>query len=82
MRIVVSKISVDTLPLFLTVAAIAISDSQSSELERKSSELNPSKAIQAGIVIEEGKQPIRGSPQDKAKELALSAYHERLARRS
>jgi transposase len=41
-----------------------------------------SKAAQIGIVIEEGKQPIRGSPQDKAKELALSAYHERLARRS
>lgn len=41
-----------------------------------------SKAAQIGIVIEEGKQPIRGSPQDKTKELALSAYHERLARRS
>ncbi|MBD2528024.1 hypothetical protein H6G97_00020 [Nostoc flagelliforme FACHB-838] len=41
-----------------------------------------SKAAQAGIMIEAGKQPIRGSPQDKAKELSLSAYHERLARRS
>ncbi|BAY29339.1 hypothetical protein NIES2107_11800 [Nostoc carneum NIES-2107] len=41
-----------------------------------------SKAAQAGIMIEAGKQPIRGSPQDKAKELALSAYHDRLARRS
>lgn len=34
-------------------------------------------AAKAGIVIEEKKQPIRGSPQDKAKELALSAYHAR-----
>lgn len=41
-----------------------------------------SKTAQVGIMIEEGKQPIRGSPQDKAKELALSAYHERLAKRS
>ncbi|BAY69240.1 type V CRISPR-associated protein Cas12k [Anabaena sp. FACHB-709] len=41
-----------------------------------------SKAAQIGIVIEEGKQPIRGSPQDKAKELALYAYSLRLARRS
>jgi transposase len=41
-----------------------------------------SKAAQVGIMIEEGKQPVRGSPQDKAKELALSAYHNRLARRS
>ncbi|MBW4561816.1 MAG: type V CRISPR-associated protein Cas12k [Mojavia pulchra JT2-VF2] len=39
-----------------------------------------SKAAQVGIMVEEGKQPIRGSPQDKAKELALSAYHNRLAR--
>lgn len=30
-------------------------------------------ATKAGIVIEENKQAIRGSPQDKAKELALSA---------
>ncbi|MEH1956434.1 type V CRISPR-associated protein Cas12k [Nostoc sp.] len=41
-----------------------------------------SKATQAGIVIEEGKQPVRGSPHEQAKELALSAYHDRLARRS
>jgi transposase len=41
-----------------------------------------SKAAQVGIMIEEGKQPVRGSPQDKAKELALSAYHLRLAKRS
>ncbi|MEH1850306.1 MAG: type V CRISPR-associated protein Cas12k [Nostoc sp.] len=41
-----------------------------------------SKAAQTGIVIEEGKQPIRGSPHEQAKELALSAYHDRLARRS
>lgn len=34
-------------------------------------------AAKAGIVIEENKQPIRASPQDKAKELALSAYHAR-----
>ncbi len=41
-----------------------------------------SKAAQAGIMIEGGKQPIRGSPNEKAKELAFSAYHLRLARRS
>ena len=41
-----------------------------------------SKAAQVGIVIEEGKQPVRGSPQDKAKELALSTYHLRLAKQS
>lgn len=41
-----------------------------------------SKGSQAGIVIEEGKQPVRGSPHEQAKELALSAYHDRLARRS
>ncbi|PSB34857.1 type V CRISPR-associated protein Cas12k [Chlorogloea sp. CCALA 695] len=41
-----------------------------------------SKATQMGIVIEEGKQPVRGSPQDKAQELALSAYKLRLARQS
>ncbi|MBG1271112.1 type V CRISPR-associated protein Cas12k [Nostoc sp. WHI] len=41
-----------------------------------------SKATQAGIVIEEGKQPVRGSPHEQAKELALSTYHDRLARRS
>ncbi|MBE9106248.1 type V CRISPR-associated protein Cas12k [Nostoc cf. edaphicum LEGE 07299] len=36
-----------------------------------------SQAVKAGIVIEESKQPIRGSPQEKAKELAISAYHSR-----
>ncbi|MEH2079225.1 MAG: type V CRISPR-associated protein Cas12k [Nostoc sp.] len=36
-----------------------------------------SSAVKAGIVIEESKQPIRGSPQEKAKELALAAYHSR-----
>lgn len=41
-----------------------------------------SKAAQAGIMIEGGKQPIRGSPNEKAKELAFSAYHLCLARRS
>ncbi len=33
-----------------------------------------SQASQAGIVIEEAKQPIRGSPQEKAKGLAIAAY--------
>ncbi|MGJ5629426.1 type V CRISPR-associated protein Cas12k [Nostoc sp. CALU 1950] len=36
-----------------------------------------SSAVKAGIVIEESKQPIRGSPQEKAKELAIAAYHSR-----
>jgi hypothetical protein len=36
-----------------------------------------SSAAKAGIVIEESKQPIRGSPQQKAKELAISAYNSR-----
>ncbi|QKQ73966.1 type V CRISPR-associated protein Cas12k [Nostoc sp. TCL240-02] len=36
-----------------------------------------SQAVKAGIVIEESKQPIRGSPQEKAKELAISAYYSR-----
>jgi hypothetical protein len=36
-----------------------------------------SSAVKAAIVIEESKQPIRGSPQEKAKELAISAYHSR-----
>ncbi|MEH2091649.1 type V CRISPR-associated protein Cas12k [Nostoc sp.] len=36
-----------------------------------------SQAAKIGIVIEEAKQPIRGSPQEKAKELAISAYHSR-----
>lgn len=41
-----------------------------------------SKAAQVEIVIEEGTQPVRGSPQDKAKELALSTYHLRLVKQS
>jgi hypothetical protein len=36
-----------------------------------------SSAAKAGIVIEESKQPIRGSPQEKAKELAIAAYNSR-----
>lgn len=36
-----------------------------------------SQAAKAGIVIEKSKQPIRGSPQEKAKELAIAAYHSR-----
>ncbi|BAY21190.1 hypothetical protein NIES2100_09390 [Calothrix sp. NIES-2100] len=36
-----------------------------------------SSAAKTGIVIEESKQPIRGSPQEKAKELAIAAYHSR-----
>lgn len=36
-----------------------------------------SSAAKVGIVIEESKQPIRGSPQEKAKELAIAAYHSR-----
>ncbi|MGI8503058.1 MAG: type V CRISPR-associated protein Cas12k [Hassallia sp.] len=38
-----------------------------------------SSAVKAGIVIEESKQPIRGSPQEKAKELAINAYQSRKA---
>lgn len=34
-------------------------------------------ASKVGIVIEQGEQPIRGSPQEKAKDMALSAYHAR-----
>ncbi|QOV23600.1 type V CRISPR-associated protein Cas12k [Anabaenopsis elenkinii] len=41
-----------------------------------------SKAAQVGIVIEEGKQPTRASPQDQAKELAFCAYHLRLTKHS
>nr|WP_232435837.1 type V CRISPR-associated protein Cas12k [Rivularia sp. PCC 7116] len=33
-----------------------------------------SQAAQAGIVIEETKQSVKGSPQDKAKEIASAAY--------
>jgi transposase len=34
-----------------------------------------SKAVQQHIIIEEGKQPVRGSPEEKARELALSTYY-------
>ncbi|MBD2254168.1 type V CRISPR-associated protein Cas12k [Nostoc parmelioides] len=36
-----------------------------------------SQAAKVGIVIEESKQPIRGSPQEKARELAITAYNSR-----
>jgi IS605 OrfB family transposase len=36
-----------------------------------------SQAKKAGIAIEEAKQPIRGSPQQKAKELVIAAYNAR-----
>ena len=35
-------------------------------------------AAKIGISIEQGQQPIRGSPQEKAKEMAIAAYHSRL----
>jgi len=38
-----------------------------------------SQAAQAGIAIETGTQPIRASPQEKARDLALFAYQERQA---
>jgi transposase len=34
-------------------------------------------ASKDSIVIEEGEQPIRGSPQEKAKAMAIAAYHAR-----
>jgi len=34
-------------------------------------------ASKDGIVIEQGEQPIRGSPQEKAKNMAIAAYHAR-----
>ncbi|WP_072619878.1 type V CRISPR-associated protein Cas12k [Spirulina major] len=34
-----------------------------------------SKATQQQVVIEEGKQPVRGSPEAQATELAISTYH-------
>jgi hypothetical protein len=37
-----------------------------------------SQAAKTDILIESGQQPIRGSPQEKARELAISAYHSRL----
>lgn len=33
-------------------------------------------AAKLSIVVEEGQQPIRGSPQQKAKEMAISAYRD------
>lgn len=39
-------------------------------------------AAQVGILIEEEKQPIRGSPLEQAKELAIAAYHSRLNRKN
>jgi IS605 OrfB family transposase len=36
-----------------------------------------SKANQQGIAIEQSKQPIHGSPQEQAKELAILAYQSR-----
>lgn len=37
-----------------------------------------SQAIQAGIIVEEARQVLVGSPQDKAKKLAIYAYNSRL----
>jgi len=34
-------------------------------------------AAKTGMVIEVGQQPIRGSPQEKATQLALTAYQSR-----
>lgn len=39
-----------------------------------------SSAAKAEIDIEEAKQPIRGSPEEKAKELAIAAYNSRLTK--
>jgi len=36
-----------------------------------------SQAAKIGMAIEEGQQPVRGSPQEKAKEIAISVYHSR-----
>lgn len=35
-------------------------------------------AAKIGIAIEQGQQPVRGSPQEKAKEMAIATYHTRL----
>jgi IS605 OrfB family transposase len=35
-------------------------------------------AAKIGISIEQGQQPVRGSPQEKAKEMAIAAYRSRL----
>nr|WP_290226729.1 type V CRISPR-associated protein Cas12k [Trichocoleus desertorum] len=39
-------------------------------------------AAQVGILIEEEKQSIRGSPPEQAKELAIAAYHSRLSHKN
>jgi single-stranded DNA-specific DHH superfamily exonuclease len=36
-------------------------------------------AAKVGIAIEIGQQPIRGSPEEKARDLAIAAYHTRIA---
>lgn len=36
-------------------------------------------AAKVGIALEIGQQPIRGSPEEKARDLAIAAYHTRLA---
>jgi hypothetical protein len=41
-----------------------------------------SQGVQAGISIEIGTQPIRGSPQEKARDVAVFAYQERQAMKS
>ena len=38
-----------------------------------------SQAAKPGILIETGQQPIRGSPQEQARDLALFAYQSRIA---
>jgi hypothetical protein len=35
-------------------------------------------AAKIGISIEQGQQPVGGSPQEKAKGIAIAAYHSRL----
>ncbi len=35
-------------------------------------------AAKTGIAIEIGQQPNRGSPQEKARDLAIAAYHARI----
>lgn len=39
-------------------------------------------AAKIGIAIEQATQPIRGSPQEKAKELAIAAYNSRKSQNS
>ena len=31
-----------------------------------------------GIAVEEGQQPVRGSPQEKAREMAIAVYNSRI----